>query len=55
MGNLLYATLADIFTCKLEEEVVTSHNLPFSDSYVGNCFTIRKTNAPSNPLEKLNS
>jgi len=40
--------------CKLEEDVVTPHNLPFYDWYVDYCFTKRKTIAPNNLLEKLN-
>lgn len=55
MGNPLSPTLANIFMCKLEEDVVTPHNLPFYDRYVDDCFTKRKTNAPDNLLEKLNS
>ena len=55
-GNLLSPTLANIFMCKLEEDMVTPHNLPFYDRYVDDCFyTKRKTNTPDNLLEKLNS
>jgi len=55
MGNPLYSTLANILMCKLEGEVVTPHNLPFYERYLDDCFTKRKTNAPDNLLEKLNS
>ena len=48
MGNPLSPTLANIFMCKLEEEVVTPHHLPFYDRYKDDCFTKRKTNAPEN-------
>jgi len=41
--------------CKLKEDVVTPHNLPFYDRYVDDCFTTRKTNACDNVLKKLNS
>ena len=54
MRNPLSPTLANIFMCKLEEDVVTPHNLPFYDWYVDYCFTKRKTIAPNNLLEKLN-
>jgi len=55
MGNPLSPTLANIFMCKLEEDTVTPHNLPFYDWYVDDCFTKRNTNTPDNLLEKLNS
>jgi len=55
IGNPLSPTLANIFICKLEEDVVTPHNFPFYDWYVDDCFTKRKTNAPNNLLEKLNN
>lgn len=51
MGNPLSPTFANIFTCKLGEDVVTPQNLP----YVDDCFTKRKKNAPDNSLEKLKS
>ena len=37
MGNPLSPTLANIFMCKLEEDVVTPRNLPFYDRYVDDC------------------
>jgi len=55
MGNPLSPTLANIFMCKLEEDIVTPHNLPFYDWYADDCFTKRKTNTPDSLLEKLNS
>ena len=55
MGNPLSSTLANIFMCKLEEVVVTAHNLPLYDWYMDDCFTKQKTNTPDNLLEKLNS
>ena len=55
MGNPLSPTLANIFMCKLEEDVVTPHDLPFYDWYVDDCFTKRKTNTRDNLLENLNS
>ena len=55
MRNPLSPFLANIFMCKLEEGVVTSRNLPFYDRHVDDCFTKRKTNAPDNLLDMLNS
>ena len=55
MGNPLSPTLANIFICKLEEDVVTPHNFPFYERYVDDCFTKRKITAPDNLLVKLNS
>ena len=55
MGNPLSPTLANIFMCKLEEDVVTPKNLPFYDRYVDDCFTKRKTNAPDTLFENWNS
>ena len=55
MGNPLSPTVANIFMCKLEEDVVTPCNLLFYDRYVDDCFTKRKANTPDNLLEMLNS
>ncbi|XP_078356322.1 high-affinity choline transporter 1-like, partial [Oculina patagonica] len=55
MGNPLSPTLANIFMCKLEEDIVTPLNLPFYDRYVDDCFSKRKANAPDSLLDKLNS
>ena len=55
MGNPLSPTLANIFMCKLEADVVTPLNLPFYNRYVDDCCTKRKANAPDILLENLNS
>ena len=55
MGNQLSHTLTNIFMRKVGEDTVTPHNLPFYERYVDYCFTKRKTNAPDNLFEKLNS
>ena len=55
MGDPLSPTLANIFMCKLEGDVVTPCNLPFYDRYVDDCFTKRKANTADNLLEMLNS
>ena len=43
--------------CKQEEDVVMPHmySLPFYDQYMDDCLNKRKTKAPVNLLEKLNS
>mgnify|MGYP001800150214 CR=1 FL=1 len=38
MGNLLSPVLANIFMCKLEEDVVTPLAPHFYDRYVDDCF-----------------
>ena len=55
MGNSLSPTLANIFMRKLVKGIVTPRNLPFYDRYVDDCFTKRKTDAPYQLLESLNS
>ena len=55
MGNPLSPTLANIFMCKLEADVVTPLNLPFYNRYVDDCCTKRKANALDILLENLNS
>ena len=55
MGNPLSPTLANIFMCKLEADVVTPLNLPFYNRYVDDCCTKRKANAPDILLDNLNS
>ena len=54
MGNPLSPTLANIFMCKLEADVVTPENLPFYHRYVDDCCTKRKANAPDTLLDNLN-
>ena len=55
MGNPLSPTLANIFMCKLEKDIVTPKHLPFYDRYVDDCFTKRKRNEPDHLLTSLNS
>ena len=55
MGSPLSPTLANIFMCKLEADVVTPLNLPFYNRYVDDCCTKRKANAPDILLENLDS
>lgn len=56
MVNPLYpTTLANIFMCKLEKDIVTPKDLPFYDRYVDECFTKRKRNAPGHLLTSPNS
>ena len=55
LGNPLSPTLANIFMCELEMDIVTPRNIPFYDRYVDDCFTKRKTDVPDQLLESLNS
>ena len=55
MGKPLSPTLANIFMCKLEKDIVTPKHLPFYDRYVDDCFTKRKRNESDHLLTSLNS
>ena len=55
MGNPLSPVLANIFMCKLEEDVVTPVAPPFYDRYVDDCFTIRSSSKPDALLTSLNN
>ena len=57
MGNPLSPVLANIFMCKLENDVLAHHTLTFSfyDRYVEDCFAKRPKNEPDKLLEDLNS
>ena len=42
MGNPLSPVLANIFMCKLENDVLPHHTLAFYDRYVDDCFAKRR-------------
>ena len=53
MGNPLSPVLANIFKCKLENDVLSHHTLAFYDRYVDDCFAKRPKNEPDKLLEDL--
>ena len=56
MGNPLSPVLANIFTAKLEEEIVEPLSAPrLYHRYVDDCFSKRKKDQPDELLEKLNT
>ena len=55
MGNPLSPVLANIFMCKLENDIIPLHTPKVYKRYVDDCFSTRKKNQPDHLLESLNS